>query len=365
MAKETYLYQSIAEAVRREILEGRLTRGDHLPPVRKMTERWGCAPGTVQRAYQELARQGLVVSRHGRGTQVTGEQEPVAEEPLRRAGLVHRAEAFLLEALTAGFDLQGVEQAFRLALDRWRSAPTRPEPAPRRIVRFVGSHDLALDWLASHFDEVAPGHRLEARFVGSLGGLIALAEGQAELAGCHLWDQETATYNAPFVRRLLPGRKVALLTLAERRLGLILPAGNPLGLRGLPDLARDGVRFANRQPGSGTRVWLDAQLHQLGIDPEQIEGYDRGETTHSGVARLIAEGSADAGIGLEAAAAAFGLDFVFLAAEPYQLAVPAPSIERAPLRELAGWLQTDAAKAAMGSLRGYDTRSTGTLTWVS
>ena len=111
MAKETYLYQSIAEAVRRDILEGRLTRGDHLPPVRKMTERWGCAPGTVQRAYQELARQGLVVSRHGRGTQVTGEQETAAEEPLRRAGLVHRAEDFLLEALTAGFDLEGVEQA--------------------------------------------------------------------------------------------------------------------------------------------------------------------------------------------------------------------------------------------------------------
>ncbi|HLF81559.1 MAG TPA: substrate-binding domain-containing protein [Anaerolineales bacterium] len=365
MAKETYLYHTIAEAVRHDILEGRLQRGDQLPPVRKMTERWGCAPGTVQRAYQELARQGLVVSRHGRGTQVTGEPAPAAEEPLRRAGLVHRAEAFLLEALTAGFDLEGVEQAFRLALDRWRAAPTRPEPTPRRIVRFVGSHDLALDRLASHFDELAKGYRMEARFVGSLGGLIALAEGQAELAGCHLWDQETATYNAPFVRRLFPGRKVALLTLVERRLGLILPAGNPLGLRTLSDLARDGVRFANRQPGSGTRVWLDAQLQQLGVDPEQIEGYDRGETTHSGVARLIAEGSADAGLGLEAAAAAFGLDFVFLTAEPYQLAVPAAAIERAPLRELASWLQTDAAKAALGGLRGYDTRSAGTLTWVN
>jgi molybdate-binding protein/DNA-binding transcriptional regulator YhcF (GntR family) len=365
VAKERFLYLTIAEAIRRDVLDGRLARGDRLPPVRKMTRRWSCSPGTVQRAYQELARQGLVVSRPGRGTLVSGEQPALPEEPLRRAGLVHRAEAFLLEALTAGFDLDGVEQAFRLALDRWRSAPARPSPAPRRAVRFCGSHDLALDWLASHFDEIAPGFRLEARFVGSLGGLIALAEGQAELAGSHLWDQETRTYNEPFVRRLLPGCNVALLTLAERRLGLILPAGNPKGLSGLPDLARKGLRFANRQPGSGTRVWLDAQLRALDIHTERISGYDRGETTHSGVARLIAEGAADAGVGLEAAAAAFGLDFIFLISEPYQLVIPAPAMERAPLRELGFWLQTAAAKAALGSLRGYDTRSTGTLTWVS
>ena len=160
VAKASPLYQTISEAIRRDILEGRLQRGDRLPPVRKMTERWGCAPGTVQRAYQELARQGLVVSRHGRGTQVTGEQAPAAEEPLRRAGLVHRAEAFLLEALTAGFDLDGVEQAFRLALDRWRSAPTRPEPAPRRIVRFAGSHDLALDRQALGGHDGGVSHRL-------------------------------------------------------------------------------------------------------------------------------------------------------------------------------------------------------------
>jgi molybdate-binding protein/DNA-binding transcriptional regulator YhcF (GntR family) len=359
-----HLYLSIAEAIRRDILEGRLVRGDRLPPVRKMTRRWDCAPGTVQRAYRELARQGLVVSRPGRGTLVAGEQPSLPEEPLRRASLVHRAEAFILEALTAGAELEGVERAFRLALDRWRSAPVRPSPADRQVVRFCGSHDLALDRLVSRFDEIASGFRLEPRFAGSLGGLIALAEGQAELAGCHLWDQQTGAYNEPFVRRLLPGRRVALLTLAGRRLGLILPAGNPLRLAGLPDLARQGLRFANRQPGSGTRVWLDAQLRALGINSERIAGYDQGETTHSGVARLIAEGRADAGVGLQAAAAAFDLDFLFLTAEPYQLVIPAPALERAPLRELASWLATPAARSALADLRGYDTRSTGSLAWV-
>ena len=88
-------------------------------------------------------------------------------------------------------------------------------------------------------------------FPGSLGGLIALAEGKADLAGSHLWDAESDAYNAPFVRRLLPGRRVALLTLARRRLGLIVPPGNPAGLAGVADLARPGVRIVNRGRGHG------------------------------------------------------------------------------------------------------------------
>lgn len=364
MADQEYLYQAIAEAVRQQILQGDLKPGDRVPTVRQMTERWGCTPGTAQRAYRELARQGLVSSRRGRGTFVAGAGPQAAQTPLRRASLVHRAEAFLLEVLTAGYAPDEVEQALTLALDRWRAESTSPQPARQRTIRFVGSHDPVLDWLASHFGEIARGYRLEVRFAGSLGGLIALAEGEADLAGCHLWDEETGIYNEPFVRRLLPGRRVALITLARRRLGLILPPGNPRHVRDLRDIARPGIRFVHRQPGSGTRVWLESQLRRQGIPLDRIEALEKVEATHSGVARLIAEGKADAGLGLEAAAAAYGLGFIQLTAEPYDLVVPAEVLERPPIRRLAAWLKGRKARLVLGALVGYDAGPTGALTWL-
>ena len=364
---ETFLYQQIAESIRNQILDGRLKPGDRLPSVRQLNEQWNCTPGTVQRAYQELAHQGLVVSRAGKGTQVAGAIIPAqaqTQAPLRRAMLVNRTEAFLLEVLTAGHTLSEVQQALDLAMDHWRSLERTPETAPAQTLRFVGSHDLAINWIASHFDEIAEDATLQVSFTGSLGGLMTLAEGQADLAGCHLWDQEDDQYNAPFVRRLLPGRRVALVMLAYRRLGLILPPGNPLAIRGLPDLTRPGIRFVNRQAGSGTRVWLDAHLAQAKIRPQQIEGYANEKMTHSEVARLIAEGKAEAGLGLEEAAAVFGLDFVFLTRERYDLVIPAETLERPAVKALVSWLATPEAKTTLSYLTGYDLSQTGRLQWV-
>ena len=196
------------------------------------------------------------------------------DTPLRRAGLVHRAQSFLLEVLTAGYTTGEVETALQLALDQWRVISVQPSPAIQGKLRFMGSHDLALAWIAAHFSEIAPHYSLELQFSGSLGGLIALAEGKADLAGSHLWDEETDSYNIPYVRRLLPGQRVALLTLAQRRLGLITPAGNPGGVRELVDLQRPGLVFVNRQ------TWLrDTRLAgcgsaRAGIPAANISGYD-------------------------------------------------------------------------------------------
>src|SRR3989304_2541815 len=201
--EEIYLYRQIADAVRRQILHAELKPGDRLPPVREMMTRWSCTIGTVQRAYQELARQGLVVSHAGQGTRVVDSLPSLDETPLRRASLIHRAEAFLLEVLTAGYAPADVEEAVRQALDRWRAVSQAGVAPAGEVLHFAGSHDLAVARLASYFSEIAPGFSLLLNFSGSLGGLIALAEGKADLAGCHLWDEETDTYNLPFVRRLL------------------------------------------------------------------------------------------------------------------------------------------------------------------
>ncbi|MCZ7553340.1 MAG: GntR family transcriptional regulator [Anaerolineales bacterium] len=362
--KERFLYQQIVESVRSKILSGELKPGDRLPSIRELTRQWNCTPGTIQRAYRELAEQGLVVSRAGQGTHVLYAPRADDELPLRRAKLVHRAQAFLLEALTAGHSPSEVETALRLALDQWRGSAAQETPAPAGALRFSGSHDLALSWIAAHFNEIAPGYVLDLDFCGSLGGLIALAEGKADLAGSHLWDPETNSYNLPYVLRVLPGRRTALLTLAWRKQGLIAPRGNPLGLRTVSDLAQPGLRFVNRQPGSGTRVWLDAALRRLGIATSQIAGYETQVRTHSEAARAVAELRADAGFGLQTAALAYGLDFIPVIDERYDLVIPEAGIQTAAFEKLAAWLQTAAARKAIAALGGYDTRETGQLTWV-
>src|SRR5512138_1619215 len=289
------LYQQIAEAIRQEILSGSLKPGTRLPPIRKMTKQWQCNPGTILRAYQELARLGLVISHVGQGTKVVDHLPDQVQTPLRRAALFNRTEAFLLESITAGYSTNEIEQSFRVALDHWRIISTEPEQSTPDVLRFVGSHDPAMALISSHYHEVDEGFTLQLSFTGSLGGLIALAEKKADLAGCHLWDESTDTYNEPFVRKLLPGQKVALLTLAYRRVGLMLQPGNPRGVSSFADLVEAGTRFVNRQQGSGTRVWLDAQLQRAGLASADIFGYQDEKMTHSEVARAISNGQGDVG----------------------------------------------------------------------
>ena len=372
------IYEQIAQWVRQEVLDGRLRPGDMLPTVREMAERWDCTPGTAQQAYKALAQQGLAVTRPGQGTRIGSMLPPALPDttPLRRAALVHQAETFLLDALAAGYTLAEAETAVRAALDRWRALAAETPSRPAQVLRFAGSHDPAVSLIAARFGEITPDSALSVTFTGSLGGLIALAEGKADIAGSHLWDVESDDYNRPFVRRLLPGRRVALLALAYRRLGLLVPRDNPAALTALEDLARPGLRFINRQRGTGTRVWLEAQLTRRGIGVAGITGAGlqastpHGGTppsgaTHTEVAQAVAEGSADVGLGIEAAAQAYALGFVPLAVERYDFIVPQETWRLPGVQAFAGWLTTDLARALIGDLGGYDTSITGEVIWVN
>jgi molybdate-binding protein/DNA-binding transcriptional regulator YhcF (GntR family) len=360
-----HLYQQIVESIRDDILSGVIKPGASLPPMRKMTKKWNCTTGTIMRAYQELAHQGLIVSHVGKGTKVVENLSGQNQTPLRRASLFNRTEAFLLEIITAGYSADEVEQSMRAALDRWKAFSTQQEESPLTILRFVGSHDPSLALIAAQYHESNPELTLHLSFTGSLGGLIALAEKNADLAGCHLWDETTDTYNEPFVCKLLPGQKVALLTLAHRHVGLILSPGNPLGIGDLTDLVRVGIRFVNRQQGSGTRVWLDAQLHRAGINQSNIVGYQNEKMTHFEVARAVSKGEADVGLGVETAALSFGLDFKLLTTERYDLVIPSEKWELESVQKLKCWLETDQAKTEINNLGGYDTKETGVVMWVS
>lgn len=360
---EISLYHQIADVIRTNILVGKYKPGDRLPSVRKLCEEWKCTPGTIQRAYSELAREGLLISRAGRGTQVAGvvpQAKVQAQGSLRRANLVNRMEAVLLEALTIGYDLYEIQQAMDMAMDRWRSLSTDEAPPPGNTLRFAGSHDMLVNELAHvFFSQALPETELSISYNGSLGGLIALAEDKTDLAGCHLWDAESDTYNLPFASRLLPGKQVVAATLAHRRIGLILAPGNPHNIHELADLLQPGIRFVNRQSGSGTRVWLDATCTRMGIEARHIRGYNDERTTHSDVARAIAEGTADAGLGLESAALAYRLDFVFLNRERYDLMMLAETAEQPAVQKLLAWLASDDGRQFVARHKGYESQETG------
>lgn len=235
---------------------------------------------------------------------------------------------------------------------------TDPETVEGTILA-IGSHDMALDLMAQFLAERYPGRRLQSANAGSLGGLLALRRGECHLAGAHLLDPESGEYNLPYVRRYLGGIPVVIITLAHREQGLMVAPGNPKGIRDLEDLTRPDVRFVNRQRGAGTRILLDYHLQRLGIDPGAIRGYDREELTHLAVAAAVAGGRADVGLGIRAAAAAMGLDFIPLTMERYDLAIPLAFYEDPWLQPVIELLHDARFRTAVAALPGYDVQAMG------
>jgi len=227
----------------------------------------------------------------------------------------------------------------------------------------VGSHDMALDLLGSYLRRRYPQAALSSAHVGSLAGLLAVARGEAHLAGTHLLDEDTGEYNVSYVKRLLGGQPAVLVNLAYREQGLLVAPGNPLGIRGLEDLVR--VRYVNRQRGAGTRVLLDYRLKCLGIDPSAIEGYGREEFTHMAVAAAVASGSADAGMGIRAAARALGLDFLPVAEERYDLLAGGRYWHSPYVQRLLEVMGDPALQEEITALGGYDLRDCGKVMWRS
>ncbi len=223
----------------------------------------------------------------------------------------------------------------------------------------IGSHDVILDLLAQFLAEYD--RRFVSANVGSQAGLVALQRGEAHLAGSHLLDPESGEYNLSYIRRYMPGISFRLVELVKREQGLLVEKGNPKGIKGLDDLVRPGVRFANRQRGAGTRVLLDYHLNLMGIAAGEIVGYNHEEYTHLGIAAAIASGRADCGLGIPAAAQALNLDFVPLFHERYDLVIPQEYASGNLLAPLFAVINGQAFRDAVSGLPGYDVSSMGKL----
>lgn len=233
-----------------------------------------------------------------------------------------------------------------------------PEATREDVLVLIGSDDIALGRLAQDLASRAD-LELLVLSVGSLDGLIALRQGLANLSSCHLLDSQSGEYNLPYVRHLFPERSMKLVTLAHREQGLLLAPGNPRQILGIPDLARADVSFINRNPGSGTRLWLDLQIDKLGMKDELIRGYTREARTHTDIAQAIAQGTADAGLGLAAAAQQLGLGFIPLFQERFDLVISAEKIGEPSYRRLMEALNDRAFRSMAEGLGGYNTTHTG------
>jgi molybdate-binding protein/DNA-binding transcriptional regulator YhcF (GntR family) len=366
------LHLQIAEQVRQLIATEKLMPGDHLPPVRQLADSLNVNHNTVFKAYSLLEQERVVVARRRGGTVVTARTDDPGLVIQRRRRLLEIVNNDILNALSMGYSPEDLEAAFYVNLARWREERKTLHEVPgdtaiskkAQTVVIVGSHDLALNILTDLAKKRSGEVEYQITHAGSLGGLIALQEGRAHLAGIHLLDEETGEYNYPYVKRILPGREVAVVHLAYRIQGLMFIRGNPKRIKGIEDLRRSDITFVNRQKGAGTRVLLDIHLRQLGISSSSIKGYDRELDTHLAVGLSVAKGEADTALGIEAAARSCNLDFIPLFRERYDLVMPATVYRSQLLSPLLSTVNSDEFKAVVDKAGGYDTSQTGTTAFL-
>lgn len=289
------------------------------------------APATLTHLARALKKSPAWVRHHILALEVTGLVE-IGE--IRKTGKVQekfyhaKANAFLLQEIIL---------------------PKSKNP----VVIFSGSHDIALENVVVHLSKHV---NLLSMPVGSLDGLVNLRQGLCQVSGSHLLD-DSGEYNTPFVKHLFPDRNVEIVTLAYRTLGLILARGNPKGIKTIADIAGPNIRFVNRNAGSGTRLWLDAELRKQRIPTEKIIGYENQVKTHNDAAKLVIQNKVDVSLGLQAAAHKNGLDFIPLIEERYDLILPRE--QESLLTPLLGYIQTLEFRNKLQALTGYNTRHSG------
>jgi molybdate transport repressor ModE-like protein len=236
-------------------------------------------------------------------------------------------------------------------------------PATAPTLRIHASHDFCLPKLREIANKTLA-VRIDLRFRGSAEALASLRRGACELAGFHVTEGPRGRQAAVRYAEALGPDIHRLVRIAERVQGLIVPPGNPLGMTGAADLAKPGVIFVNRQRDSGTRILLDQLLGEADIDASRIEGYQNEEHTHAAVAAHVASGMADAGLGIEAAARQFDLDFVPIATEHYFLALHKDDLEKPEMKHLVGLLRGDAFHDAVTGYHGERAHRIGEIALV-
>jgi putative molybdopterin biosynthesis protein len=223
--------------------------------------------------------------------------------------------------------------------------------------------DVSLDILAKHWGEKTKKVRPLRSYAGSLDSLIAMYQGLADIVSCHLWDGDTASYNVPYIRKILAGHDYLVVHMLSRTAGLYVAQSNPKQIKGWTDLAKPGIKLVNREKGSGARVLLDEQLRAHQIRGHSLIGYENEQSHHLGVAGKVASGEADVGIGIEKVARMAGVDFIPLMQERYDLVMLKKPQNLPWIEEIRAILGSHAFRAELQALQGYDLTDTGQIVW--
>ena len=225
----------------------------------------------------------------------------------------------------------------------------------------ISGQDVVLDLLANHLQQ--EGINTQRAYLSGFEGLLSLYEGKVNAAACHLYDGDG--FNASYVRCLMPGIPAVLLNLSYRRLGFYVRAGNPRGIKGWEDLKRDDITVLNRRPGSGARIVLDIQLKKLGIDANNLRGYDTVMKSHLTMATAVAEGMADLAVGTERVSRQLeGIEFIPLLEERVDLALRKDALENEAVTALIKLMASREFRREAGRFSGNDYRDMGKITEV-
>lgn len=280
----------------------------------------------------------LVESRRGHGARLTALGERLAWADQRISARL----APLLDSLASEVEAE-IERALSHA---------------QPVLRLQASHGFAVETMRQLLvDREIP---IDLKYRTSDEVLGALVDRQCDLIGLHLPIGELeAAAAAHYAARI--GADWSVIHLATRRQGLIVAPGNPKRIRGLADLARKGLRFVNRQPGSGTRLVFDLVRQRAGVDARAIDGYESAEYTHAAVAAYVGSGMADAGFGLEVPARRFGLAFVPLLSERYFFVGRNEVLDEPVMRDFLAVLGDPELRAKIARLAGYDPATAGRI----
>jgi len=230
--------------------------------------------------------------------------------------------------------------------------------APPALV-VIGSHDYLMETLT--YAVAGEGGEAKVLRAGSMGGILAVGRGEADLGGTHILDAESGEYNVPVIRKLGLDSKVRLVRGWGREIGLVVAKGNPKQIKGFEDLLRDDILFINRNKGSGTRTLVDIKLKEVAARRglsfselrKKIRGYWNEVRSHTAVAAAIAQGRADVGVAIKWAADLYGLDFIKIGEEIYDIVIHRDSLGKPAVKEILHTLRSEKLDELMSNFTGY------------
>jgi len=257
-------------------------------------------------------------------------------------------------------------------VDEWIEATARDGLARARqksdavagALLAAGSNDPLLDILQTTIRRMHPELYIFSANTGSSEGLAALNKGYTDIAWSHLWDPESGQYNTPFISSRLPRVDAVVVNLFHRELGMIVAPGNPLGIAAITELEKPGVRFINRQKGSGTRLFIDYHLQQADVDPAGIAGYDREVFTHLEVGLAVLSHQADAGVATGSVSRLLGLDFLPLAKERFDMILSKESYFKKGVQDFIDTLRSNDFRRGVETLGHYDFQESGRIVFA-